>query len=617
MPDLSAKIPWYEEPDTSIGPRILDYARRVEQDLSSKWSRDRLHMRMWGGADYLGFGRTRWERRGTSPARIRYNLAFSIADTVLSTVGTIKPRVRFNTNDGSWGLQRRAKKRELCIHGEFYRNRAYELGPLVFTDGMVTGTGDASVGRRGDLPHIERSLPFEWRVDPYEAVRSEPLTHWRVRPVDRAVLQGIFPDADLSREAIAGGFHDFDSLRHFADLVRDDVDHLVLVEAWRVALDKDRPGKYVAVVGSETLDVQAYTRTSPPKATFRWQDRQGGYWGRGLCEILRPYQESLNYVDEKIGQILHKASNVKVYTFGEGVTADVITNDYVDIHQLGGQDKPPLVVSNNVVPPELWQQRAEIIRQAFEAVGVSEQRVAGKKPSGVISAVGQREANEIADQRQQPKAQRYEQFYVDLANQVGLVKDELAEEGHDAPVSVDMKRGRKTVFQRVRWKEARLDDADYRVTADPASSLPLQTSARFTTLQEWFGAGLIDRQQFLHLSNVPDLESFTSMELAPMEKILDDIEEVIEDGKQTTPQPTDDLALTIKLMTQAANKFERQGAPQERIDMLLIHIETARQLQQVAAQGAAPQQAAAAQPVQQSQEQILAAEAQTAGATLQ
>ena len=182
-------------------------------------------------------------------------------------------------------------------------------------------------------------------------------------------------------------------------------------------------------------------------------------------------------------------------------------------------------------------------------------------------------------------------------------------------MSVEIKRGRKTVFQRVRWKQAQLDDDDYRVTADPASSLPLQTSARFTTLQEWFSAGLIDRQQFLHLSNVPDLESFTSMELAPMEKILDDIEEIIEDGKQTTPRPTDDLALTIKLMTQAANKFERQGAPEDRIDMILIHIEMARQLQ-AAAQGAAPQ-AAPAQPVQQSQEQILAAQAQTAGATLQ
>lgn len=570
---------------------MLDYARSVEIDLSAKFERDRFYMRMWGGSDYLGLGPSYLERSAQDSARLRYNIAFSITDTILSTVGTIRPRVRYLTNDGSWDLQRRAQKRQLCVQGEFHRNRMYEKGPMIFVDAAVTGTGDASIGRRGDMPHIERSLPFEWRVDPYEATRTEPLTYWRVRPVDRAVLQNLFPDQDLSRERVPTCIDDFVSLAHYTELMRDDVDHLVLVEAWRVALGPKQPGKYVAVVGTETLAVSDYVHTSAPKATFRWQDRQGGYYGRGLCEIIKPFQESLNYIDEKIGTILHLASNVKIFTFGGAMNADRITNDYVDVHELGGQDKPPLTVSNNVVPTELLKQRQEIIRQAFEAAGVAEGRVAGKKPAGVTSAVGQREANEVADQRQQPKAQRYEQFYVDVARVLGHVKDELVADGHDGPVSVEQNRGRRTIFLRIKWKDTHLDEDDYRLTTDPASSLPLQTSSRFTTLQEWFSAGLIDRQQFLHLSNVPDLESFASMELAPLEKILDDIDQIIEDGEQTVPLPTDDLNLAVKLMTQASSKFYRMGAPQDRLDMLSLHIELARQLLQVA-QPAQPAQPA-------------------------
>lgn len=562
-------------------------------------------MRMWGGADYLGLGGAELERSVCDQSRIRYNIAFSVIDTVLATIGTLRPRVRYLTNEGSWDLQRRARKRQLCVQGEFSRNRMYELGPRVFTDAMVTGTGEMAVGRRANMPHIERSLPFEWRVDPYEASRTEPLTHWRVRPVDRAILQRLFPDADLSRENIPSGMDEFDSLCHYKDLWRDDVDHLIVVEAWRLALGPDQPGKYVAVVGSETLQVADYKYTEPPKATFRWQDRQGGHWGRGVCEIVKPYQESLNYIDEKIGAIMHRASNVKLYTFGGALSPEAITNDYVEIHELGGQDKPAQLVSSNAVPSELLNQRMEIIRQAFESIGVSQGRIAGQKPAGVTSAVGQREANEIADQRQQPKAQRYEQLYVDTGRLVGRVKDELAEAGHDAPVSVDTRRGRSTVVQSLRWSEGKIDENDYRLTADPASSLPLQTSARFTTLQEWFGAGLIDRQQFLHLSNVPDLEHFTSMELAPLEKILDDIEQMIEDGEQAIPLPTDSLDLAQKLATQASNKFMRMNAPPERLDMLSIYIEMARQL----AASAQKPQAAPTQTTQQSEEQVLAAQA--------
>ena len=564
-------------------------------------------MRIWGGSDYLGLGRR--ELQETNPTRLRYNIPFSVIDTLLSTIGTMRPRVRFLTNDADWDLRRRARKAEHVIAGEFYRNRVAEKAPQVFTDCAVLGTGWAAHGRRGNAPHVERSLPFEWRFDPYEAARAEPLTFWRIRAVDRMLLASRFRAIDLSRKNVPSDLHNFESLTHHHELCRDDIDQVTLIEAWRVALGKEQPGRYVALAGRELLESSKYLHSRPPVSVMRWQDKQGGYWGRGLVEILRPFQDSLNLIDHKIGKILHLASNVKIVTFGPSVNRESLNNEYVQVHEVPGpNDRPPVTISQNAVPTELFQQRAEIIRQAFEIVGVSEQRVAGKKPAGLTSGVAQREFNEIADQRQMPKAQRYEQLHVDIATGIVQTKNELADGGHDEPVGVDVRKGRRMAFQQLRWKDARIDDQNYRVTPDPASSLPLQTSARMATLQEWYGAGLITRQQFLHLSNVPDLDAFSSFELAPYEHVLDLIDDIVEEGKHTVPEPTDDLELTIQLMSQAANKFRREGAPQERLDALSLHIELARQLVQVAQQAQQPP----AQAPQESQEQILAAQSQQA-----
>ena len=494
----------------------------------------------------------------------------------------------------------------------------HELAPQVLMDAAITGTGVSTTVIRGGRPFKERCLPFEWRTDPNEACQtSRPLNFQRVRRVDRRVVQRAFSTAKrkVALEDLRDDSAEFQSLSYLKHTGSEWLDSVTLIETIRLAIDEDTPGRYVATSGNKLLRDIPYESTATPADFLHWQPRQAGFWGKGVCEIILPQQCALNYLDMKIGAMLDLGSNVRLFTFGGTLSSgEAFDNEPVKVHELNGPNERPILFSPNVVPTELFQHRQEIIRVGLEVVGVSETRVASKKPAGVVSAVGQREANDIADNRQKPKMVRYERYHIDAARSLAEAKDTLLEAGIDKPVGVETKRGRQSIYDQVRWKDARLSPGQARLTTDSASSLPLQSAARQEVLQEWFGAGLINRTEFMHLNNMPDIEAFASLELADYELILDYIDTIFEDGEQTYPNPTDNLELTKQLMVKASNRFRRLKAPQERLDMLDVHIALADQL----AQSAAPAntQQAPAQAAQASQEQILQGQAQ-AGVPLQ
>jgi hypothetical protein len=69
--------------------------------------------------------------------------------------------------------------------------------------------------------------------------------------------------------------------------------------------------------------------------------------------------------------------------------------------------------------------------------------------------------------------------------------------------------------------------------------------------------------------HLPDLESENSLALAPYYEALDKIEDIVEDGKYTAPDSTDDLNSTMRLAAGSYNKFKRMGLEPEKLMMLL------------------------------------------------
>jgi hypothetical protein len=91
------------------------------------------------------------------------------------------------------------------------------------------------------------------------------------------------------------------------------------------------------------------------------------------------------------------------------------------------------------------------------------------------------------------------------------------------------------------------------------SSLPRDPAGRQAKLSEMLAAGEITNQEFRRLSNFPDLEQSDQLALALEERILHDLDNIVENGKSGFSAPDEfildptDLATTLTVQT--INKY--------------------------------------------------------------
>ena len=236
--------------------------------------------------------------------------------------------------------------------------------------------------------------------------------------------------------------------------------------------------------------------------------------------------------------------------------------------------------SNN---QEIYDYIKWLIENAYSMAGISALNAAGQKPAGLNSGEAQRVFQDTQTQRFAALEKRYVHMYNDLAYLIvdgaaEIVKEEgsytTVYPGRDGTREVDLKHA------------GELKDT-YVFKMEDESSLPKDPAGRQAKLSEMLAANEITSQEFRRLSRLPDLEQSDQLAVALEERVLHDLDAIIEDGKKGWNPPDafildpSDLATTLTVQT--INKYAVTDLEEEKMQLLRNYFTAIQVLKKTAA----------------------------------
>lgn len=509
----------------------------------------------WNGYQLANSGKP------TAPMRDRltYNIVQSCVDTLTARISQNKPKPMFLTQAGDSKVQRKAKKLDAFCYGTFYEGRIYEKAPIAFRDGCVFGEGIIHPYAEGGKIKYERVLPYELLVDYLESHYGPESTKslFRIKNIDRTELQQAFPD---KAEEIAQMVN---TSNYISAAQRSVGDTVTVVEAWRLPVG-DIPGRHVIVTGDGTLVNETYEDDFFPFAIYRYNPRMYGFYSQGLTEQLVPVQVEINRTLISIQRSLYLGGTHKIFVKnGSKVIKSHFDNMIGTILEYAG-DTPPQYVVPQLVQPEIYNHLENMIQKGYELPGVSQLSASSQKPRGLDSGKALRAYDDIQVQRFQTVAQRYEQFFVDLARITVSVARKAYDDAGELTVRVPGKRFIETID----WKEVSLADDQFQLQIYPVSKLPNDPEGRLATIQEMMAGGLIAPDVGRRLLDFPDLEAEENLANAIQDYLHQIFDKMVEDGEYTPPEPFDDLEKARKMALEYYAQAKLNNLPEKRLDLI-------------------------------------------------
>lgn len=509
----------------------------------------------WNGYQLANSGRP------TAPMRDRltYNIVQSCIDTLTSRVIQNKPKPMFLTQAGDSKVQRRAKKLDAFCYGLFYENGVYKMSPNAFRDAAVFGEGIVHAYTENGQVKYERVLPYEILVDYLESHYGPESTKslFRIKNIDRTELAEAFPEkaSDIARMSNTSVFISANN-RSVADTV-------TVVEAWRLPVGS-KPGRHVIVTENSILSQEDYDEDFFPFAIMRYNPRLYGFYSQGMAEQLVPAQVEINRTLISIQRSLYLGGTHKIFVKnGSKVIKSHFDNMIGTILEYSG-DTAPQYVTPQLVQAEIYQHLDSMINKAYQLTGVSQMSAANVKQPGVDSGRAMRTMDNIENQRFSTVSQSYEQFFVDLAKITISVARKAYEEAGELSVKIPGKRFIETID----WKEVSLEDDEFTLQIYPVSKLPNDPEGRLSTIQEMMAGGLLAPDVGRRLLDFPDLdaeENLANASIDYLHKILDDM---VEDGKFTAPEPFDNLQKARQLALEEYAKGKLNNLKEDRLELL-------------------------------------------------
>jgi hypothetical protein len=534
--------------------RSLENAQREvhEQNL---WSAQLYSNRELSSFDW---GNSALYRASLAPIqRAGENLVLMVVDTLVAQIGKNKPKARPQTRGASWKLRKQAQKLDKFLYGEFIRNRVYEEGKKIFRDACIFGFGALYVGVEDGKLCVERVFPDELLVDQMEVVAAGKARHFdrrRVLPVE-VVAATYFPDEDreecIARLATISRSTDYLEYRSVGD------GYVVVVEGWQLALG-EQPGRHVVAVQNELIADEEYKLECPPFAFFHWQAPLSGFYSPSAVEQCLPYQIRLNEINDVIRDAQDLMGRPRILV-AEGSRVNPYEVDNLVARFIKYTGIKPEAVTWPAIAPEIYNERDRQVRICLEQFGISNLASKAEVPQSARfdSSAAFREFNAIQDDRLADPAQRFERFYLDLAE---LMIRRLRDSGAK-PKTVWSTGGSKTqpgMMQVISWEDIDIDDSAYVLQLEATSVFDSTPSAIRDELEKQLAMGLITPEQYRLELSAPDDQAELSLQAAAAADIRRVIA-LLEDGKYESPTPIQDLVNAVSLVSLAAlnlNQYE-------------------------------------------------------------
>jgi hypothetical protein len=592
---------WWEAKTADMrANQMITTAAYLKETQQYRYRQTAIFARLYGNQSLYSFAGSNISKidqeKNTTHDRPTFNLIQSVTDTLVSRITQSRPQPVFLTDNGDYKQRNLAKKLNNFILGEFYNCKTYELAAIAMRDALVAGTGVVHVYETPDnRVGMERVLLTELLVDPNEAMYGEPRRLYRMKLMDRDVLMANFPKLKEKISIAAKAYPDnsADSSKTVSDLV-------MVVESWSLPSGKNaNDGRHVIACSSGSLLDEEYKKDRFPFSFLHYSPRLLGFWSQGVAEQLMGTQIELNSILWTISRAIKLVGVPRVFQEQGSKVASAHHNNEVGVIVTYRGTKP----SYEVAPcnaPELYAERDKLIQYGYQQSGVSALQASSQKPQGLDSGEAIRTYDDISTDRFASLSRRYDNFFIDLTYlSIDLAKDISIEQGSYSTVYPN-KNGTKEID----LPKAALIEDKFIVQCFTQSSLPKDPAGRLAKVTEMIQSGMISIQEGRRLLDYPDLEQVEKLANASEERILQILDDIIESGSYSPPDPFMDLNLATQLTTQYINLYSPAKLEESKTQKLRDFFSQVQTLKMAAIPPAPPPQAntpqASPQPLPQS-----------------
>lgn len=593
---------WLAQSDEELLAQLLSTTAFLKKFHSARIRQASLYSRLFSGKplyNYLAATSTLDNSQQMPLGRPTANVVYSCIDTITSQITQDNPTPVFLTDAGHYKEQRLAKQFNNFILGEFYRNKVYALGAEAFRDSGILGNGFVKILKKDNKVCLERTLETELLVDFNDAYYRDPRALIQTKLCDRGVLAEEMPKEASKIYRSQGGT--VDNSPQSTDTISDQI---IVSEGWHLPSgEAAKDGRHTIVCSDGILLDENWDKDYFPFEKLDYNPNTVGWFSQGLAEILFPTQMEIYKMLIIASQSIEMTGVPKIIISElSKVLETAFNNNISSIIKVKTMSEAPQFVNATSNNSEIYEYIKWLIENAYQISGISSLSANGTKPAGLNSGEAQREYMNIQSARFSAMQKRYQDFYPSLAYKMIDFAADIAEEtGRYTTVYPGKDGTREVEFPKV----GMLKDT-YIIKCFDESSLPKDPVGRQAKLSEMLAAGEISNQEFRRLSNFPDLEQSDQLAAALEERILHDLNQIIEDEKYQEPDEfildPSDMATTITVQTY--NKYVVTDIEEKKLDLIKDYFNAVQVLKQRAnppqPQQAAPQSQLQVAPPQQS-----------------
>jgi hypothetical protein len=540
--------------------QLLATATYLKEQQQFRFRQASIHARMYGNLPLVGFAgasMTKQTPNNLPVDRPTMNVVQSCVDTLVARLTQNRPKPLFLTDGGDYKSRNLAKQLNQFIEGEFQQTQAYKHGADALRDASILGTGAVKILETDDNKvALERTLVTELFVDANDAFYGKPRTLYQFKLVDREVVKEMFPDVRSKIDKAEQAYPE-----NSAESQSTVADQIMLVEAWRLPSSKKaKDGRHTIACTSGLIVDEEWNKPKFPFVFFHYSPRLIGFWAQGLSEQLAGTQVEINKLLITISQSINLVGVPRVFVEDGSKVVKAHLNNQIGAIVTYRGTKPEYEVAP-CVPAELYTQLQRLIDYAYQQSGISALAATSQKPSGLDSGDALRNYDDLQSDRFTTLSKAYEEFYIELGYQIIDKAKEIAERDGKYQTVYPNKDGTKEID----LPDCKLLEDAFIIQCYDVSSLPKDPAGRLEKVTEMIQAGMIDQREGRRLLNFPDLEQVERLEIAAEERILKALDEIVDTGKYTPPDPFMDLELANKLVVQyynlyTANKLEESKA---------------------------------------------------------
>ena len=568
---------WLAEADVDLVSQLLSTTNYLKKQHQIRIRQASIFTRLFSGKplyNYLANVGTLDNSQQLPIGRPTANVVYSCTDTLTSMVtGKNKPKPIFLTDDGSYRERKLAQEYNNFLMGEFYRLKVYELRAMAFRDSCVLGNGFLKVfpiyerdskgkiikGRTG----VERTLETELLTDYQDSYYGNPRNLIQMKLVDRGVVMSMLPDkTDIILKAMHGHVDN-------TPLAQDTTsDQFIISEGWHLPSSKDaQDGRHVIVCSAGVLLDEPWTKEKFPFVKWSYNPNTVGWFAQGLAEILMPGQMEIYKALIIASQSLELMSVPRILIDEFSAILETAFNNNIGTI-IKYNKTPPIFQTAEANNPELYEWIKWNIQNCFQMAGISTLSATSQKPAGLNSGEAQRTYQDIQTDRFAALAQRDQDAVTELSYEIMECSAEIAKETGSYETVYPGKDG----IRKIDLPKAGILKDTYIIRCMEESSLTDDPAGRRAQLSEMLAAGEITQQEFRRLSNFPDLQQSDSLANALEERILHNLDAIVDDGKKGYSPPDafmlDPTDLATTLTVNYINKYAVTDLEDEKMDLL-------------------------------------------------